>query len=80
MSHLFTTVDIGFSCYFIVLLKRCDYFAVLLFPYIFTMSYFIQNCFWSLQEIDDLCDEWVPEPLIPPIAKDMLSEPPVLER
>lgn len=32
------------------------------------------------QEIDELCDEWVPEPLIPPITEDMKHEPPVLER
>ncbi|KAK4780295.1 hypothetical protein SAY87_016401 [Trapa incisa] len=31
------------------------------------------------KEIDDLCDEWVPEPLIPLSAKDMQYEPPVLE-
>ncbi|KAG5412649.1 hypothetical protein IGI04_000216 [Brassica rapa subsp. trilocularis] len=30
------------------------------------------------QEIDELCDEWVPEPLIPPITQDMRHEPPVL--
>ncbi|KAF5938163.1 hypothetical protein HYC85_025669 [Camellia sinensis] len=33
--------------------------------------------FW---EIDKLCDEWVPESLIPPITEEMLYEPPVLER
>ncbi|KHG11838.1 Serine palmitoyltransferase 1 [Gossypium arboreum] len=32
------------------------------------------------KEIDELCDEWVPESLIPPITQEMLSEPPVLER
>ncbi|XP_031401026.1 long chain base biosynthesis protein 1-like isoform X1 [Punica granatum] len=31
------------------------------------------------KEIDDLCDEWVPEPLIPTIAKDMQYEPPAFE-
>ncbi|KAJ8761383.1 hypothetical protein K2173_001514 [Erythroxylum novogranatense] len=31
------------------------------------------------KEIDELCDEWVPEPLIPPIKEDMLYETPVLE-
>ncbi|XP_054798683.1 long chain base biosynthesis protein 1-like [Prosopis cineraria] len=31
------------------------------------------------KEIDDLCDQWVPEPLFPPITKEMLYEPPVLE-
>ncbi|PPD76238.1 hypothetical protein GOBAR_DD26835 [Gossypium barbadense] len=31
------------------------------------------------KEIDELCDEWVPESLIPPITQEMLSEPPVLE-
>ncbi|KAK8629482.1 hypothetical protein V6N13_078323 [Hibiscus sabdariffa] len=30
-------------------------------------------------EIDELCDEWVPESLIPPITEEMQSEPPVLE-
>ncbi|KAK7852675.1 long chain base biosynthesis protein 1 [Quercus suber] len=28
---------------------------------------------------DELCDEWVPESLIPPITEEMQSEPPVLE-
>lgn len=32
------------------------------------------------QEVDELCDEWVPEPLIPPITEEMKYEPPVLER
>ncbi|KAE8669914.1 Long chain base biosynthesis protein 1 [Hibiscus syriacus] len=32
------------------------------------------------KEIDELCDEWVPESLIPPITEEMQSEPPVLER
>lgn len=31
------------------------------------------------KEIDELCDEWVPESLIPPITEEMQSEPPVLE-
>ncbi|KAM7280011.1 hypothetical protein ACFE04_007145 [Oxalis oulophora] len=31
------------------------------------------------KEIDELCEEWVPEPLIPSITNQMLSEPPVLE-
>ncbi|KAI4296083.1 hypothetical protein L6164_036072 [Bauhinia variegata] len=31
------------------------------------------------KEIDELCDEWVPEPLIPPLDKEMHYEPPVLE-
>ncbi|KAL1822703.1 hypothetical protein ACET3Z_009481 [Daucus carota] len=31
------------------------------------------------KEIDELCDEWVPESLIPPITEDMNCEPPVLE-
>ncbi|GLT42401.1 hypothetical protein SLA2020_164030 [Shorea laevis] len=31
------------------------------------------------KEIDELCDEWVPESLIPPITVDMQKEPPVLE-
>ncbi|XWS11629.1 hypothetical protein CRYUN_Cryun37aG0015000 [Craigia yunnanensis] len=31
------------------------------------------------KEIDELCDEWVPESLIPPIIEEMQSEPPVLE-
>ncbi|RWW11892.1 hypothetical protein GW17_00024461, partial [Ensete ventricosum] len=34
-------------------------------------------CF--MQEIDDLCEEWVPEPLYPPITEEMKTEPPVLE-
>ncbi|KAJ4829642.1 serine palmitoyltransferase component [Turnera subulata] len=33
----------------------------------------------SKKEIDELCDEWVPEPLIPPINEEMRYEPPVLE-
>jgi serine palmitoyltransferase len=32
------------------------------------------------QEIDQLCDEWTPEPLHPPITKEMELSPPVLER
>lgn len=31
------------------------------------------------KEIDELCHEWVPEPLIPPIKEEMQFEPPVLE-
>ncbi|WMV54220.1 hypothetical protein MTR67_047605 [Solanum verrucosum] len=31
------------------------------------------------KEIDELCEEWVPEPLIPTITDEMKSEPPVLE-
>ncbi|XP_028773119.1 long chain base biosynthesis protein 1-like [Neltuma alba] len=31
------------------------------------------------KEIDELCDEWVPEPLIPHVSKEMQYEPPVLE-
>ncbi|CAI9114798.1 OLC1v1015601C1 [Oldenlandia corymbosa var. corymbosa] len=31
------------------------------------------------KEIDELCDEWVPEPLIPKIGEEMKHEPPVLE-
>lgn len=31
------------------------------------------------KEIDDLCEEWVPEPLIPLITEEMQYEPPVLE-
>ncbi|CAL5345080.1 unnamed protein product [Camellia sinensis] len=33
----------------------------------------------SKQEIDELCDEWVPESLIPPITEEMRYEPPILE-
>ncbi|KAI3446900.1 hypothetical protein Pfo_003565 [Paulownia fortunei] len=31
------------------------------------------------KEIDELCDEWIPEPLIPSITEEMKYEPPVLE-
>ncbi|PIN10217.1 Serine palmitoyltransferase [Handroanthus impetiginosus] len=31
------------------------------------------------KEVDELCDEWVPEPLIPTISEEMKYEPPVLE-
>lgn len=31
------------------------------------------------KEIDDLCDDWVPEPLHPPITEEMLVQPPTLE-
>ncbi|KAJ6807519.1 long chain base biosynthesis protein 1b [Iris pallida] len=31
------------------------------------------------KEIDDLCDEWVPESLHPPITEEMLVQPPTLE-
>ncbi|KAK9272278.1 hypothetical protein L1049_002649 [Liquidambar formosana] len=33
----------------------------------------------SLKEIDELCDEWVPESLIPPLTEEIRCEPPVLE-
>lgn len=38
------------------------------------------NCLIGFQEIDELCDEWVPEPLIPSITEEMKYEAPVLER
>ncbi|KAF1886485.1 hypothetical protein Lal_00045718 [Lupinus albus] len=31
------------------------------------------------KEIDELCDEWIPEPLIPSLNEEMHYEPPVLE-
>ncbi|XP_073009466.1 long chain base biosynthesis protein 1b [Typha latifolia] len=31
------------------------------------------------KEIDELCEEWVPEPLCPPITEEMQAEPPTLE-
>ncbi|KAJ4732256.1 Long chain base biosynthesis protein 1 [Rhynchospora pubera] len=31
------------------------------------------------KEIDELCDDWVPEPLTPQITEDMTYEPPTLE-
>ncbi|KAI5680887.1 hypothetical protein M9H77_02114 [Catharanthus roseus] len=31
------------------------------------------------KEIDELCDEWVPKPLIPQITEEMKYEPPVLD-
>ncbi|MQL79892.1 hypothetical protein Taro_012341 [Colocasia esculenta] len=31
------------------------------------------------KEIDELCEDWVPEPLHPPITEEMLSEPSMLE-
>ncbi|KAF8388614.1 hypothetical protein HHK36_027291 [Tetracentron sinense] len=31
------------------------------------------------KEIDELCEEWVPESLIPPLTEEMKYEPPVLE-
>ncbi|KAF5474514.1 hypothetical protein F2P56_006407 [Juglans regia] len=31
------------------------------------------------KEIDELCDEWVPESLIPPLTEEMQREPPMLE-
>ncbi|KAJ4715074.1 long chain base biosynthesis protein 1-like [Melia azedarach] len=31
------------------------------------------------KEIDELCDDWVPDSLIPPITEEMQYEPPVLE-
>lgn len=33
-----------------------------------------------LKEIDELCEEWVPESLHPPITEKMEYEPPILER
>ncbi|KAJ6340444.1 hypothetical protein OIU77_008244 [Salix suchowensis] len=35
--------------------------------------------FGHREEIDELCDEWVPESLIPPITEEMPYEPPTLE-
>ncbi|KAF5935982.1 hypothetical protein HYC85_027111 [Camellia sinensis] len=35
--------------------------------------------YYRVGEIDELCDEWVPESLIPPITEEMQYEPPVLE-
>ncbi|KAJ6373773.1 hypothetical protein OIU78_029456, partial [Salix suchowensis] len=35
--------------------------------------------FGHIEEIDELCDEWVPESLIPPITEEMPYEPPTLE-
>lgn len=34
----------------------------------------------NFQEIDELCNEWVPEPLIPQITDEMKYDTPVLER
>ncbi|KAK4476913.1 hypothetical protein RD792_016079 [Penstemon davidsonii] len=31
------------------------------------------------KEIDELCDEWIPEPLIPSVTEEMKYEPPALE-
>ncbi|KAH6773242.1 long-chain base1 [Perilla frutescens var. hirtella] len=31
------------------------------------------------KEVDELCDEWVPDPLIPTITEDVKYDPPVLE-
>lgn len=36
--------------------------------------------FDNFQEIDELCDEWVPAPLIPKMTDEMRYEPPILER
>ncbi|XP_078151615.1 long chain base biosynthesis protein 1a-like [Carex rostrata] len=33
----------------------------------------------SEKEIDELCDDWVPEPLTPQISEEMIVEPPTLE-
>ncbi|KAG7020591.1 Long chain base biosynthesis protein 1, partial [Cucurbita argyrosperma subsp. argyrosperma] len=41
-------------------------------------TWFISVFYVSI-EIDELCDEWVPEPLIPSLTEEMLYEPPVLE-
>lgn len=35
--------------------------------------------FDNFQEIDELCDEWVPEPLIPKMTDEMRYEHPILE-
>ncbi|XP_008810414.1 long chain base biosynthesis protein 1b-like [Phoenix dactylifera] len=31
------------------------------------------------KEIDELCEEWIPESLHPPITEEMLAQPPILE-
>lgn len=40
----------------------------------------LEQLFLCEQEIDQLCEEWTPEPLHPPITEEMEKEPPVLER
>ena len=40
----------------------------------------LEQLFLCEQEIDQLCQEWTPEPLHPPITEEMEKEPPVLER
>lgn len=38
------------------------------------------NAWMVVQEIDQLCEEWTPEPLHPTITDDMEMSTPVLER
>ncbi|POO03437.1 Glycine dehydrogenase (decarboxylating) [Trema orientale] len=42
-------------------------------------SYRLPNRPLTNEEIDELCERWDPEPLIPPITEEMRLEPPVLE-
>ncbi|VVB10039.1 unnamed protein product [Arabis nemorensis] len=62
-GHVFVEVVLGFVIFFLLSQK----------------SYKPPKRPLTEQEIDELCDEWVPEPLIPPITEDMKHEPPVLE-
>ncbi|GLJ15318.1 hypothetical protein SUGI_0251140 [Cryptomeria japonica] len=46
---------------------------------LFQKSYHPEKRPLTPKEIDELCEEWIPEPLHPPITKEMEYEPPVLE-
>ncbi|GLJ18765.1 hypothetical protein SUGI_0335090 [Cryptomeria japonica] len=46
---------------------------------LFQKSYHPEKRPLTPKEIDELCEEWIPEPLHPPITKEMEYEPHVLE-
>ncbi|KAK9111398.1 hypothetical protein Scep_018917 [Stephania cephalantha] len=53
--------------------------GVAIFFLLFQKSYNPPRQPLTEREVDELCDDWHPEPLIPPITEDMLYAPPVLE-
>lgn len=85
MNHLIGALDAPFSGAVVFgvhfdghLVVEALLVAVIVFL-LFQKSYQPQKRPLTRKEIDQLCDEWVPEPLHPAITKEMEMEPPVLE-
>ncbi|KAF8413413.1 hypothetical protein HHK36_001395 [Tetracentron sinense] len=53
--------------------------AVAIFFLLSRKSYKPSERSLSEKEIDELCEDWIPESLIPPLTEEMKYEPPVLE-